>query len=321
VIRHIAARSLNSLILLVLAVIAVFLVVRILPGDPVTAMTGEFPIPADYAQQIRTSYGLDQPLPNQLILYMAAVVRGDLGYSFKNQRSVAELLAQRSVNTLLLGGCALLLATVGGLVLGVIAAAYRSRGVDKLIRLFAAGCYAAPVFWVGQLLILLLAVHLQLLPVAGMTNVRGVGSGAEYVLDLLRHLLLPAFVLALPSTAIHTRILRVAMIDALQADYVRTARAKGLAERTVMLRHALRNALLPLVTIIGLELPRLVAGAVLVETVFAWPGLGRLLFDSISSRDYPVIEAMLLIVTVAVIGANWLADISYTRLDPRIGRV
>jgi peptide/nickel transport system permease protein len=318
--QRILVRSLHSLILVACAVIAVFLVVRLLPGDPVTAITGEYPVPAAYAAEIRASYGIDQPLPVQLALYAATLSRGDLGFSFKNQKSVNQLLRERGVNTLLLGGTAFVLATMLGVTLGVLSAAGRAGFVDRAIRSFAAFSYAAPVFWIGQLLILLLAVRLQVLPVAGMTSARGVSSGPAQVLDVAQHLLLPAIVLALPIAAIHTRILRVSMIEALHAEYVKTARAKGLPEQTVVLRHALRNALLPLITVIALEIPTLFTGSVLVETVFSWPGLGRLLFDSIGSRDYPVVEAMLLLVTVAVIGANWFADILYGRLDPRLTR-
>lgn len=316
--RYILARSMHSSVLVFLAIVAVFLVVRILPGDPVTALTGDFPIPPEYAEEVRRAYGLDQPLPQQLVLYIAALARGDLGFSFKNQKPVSELLLQRGVNTLILGGFAFALGNVLGFLFGVIAAVWRTSPADVLIRLFAAGSYAAPTFWIGQLMILLLAVHLRLLPVSGMGSVRGVSGTGEQALDLLRHMVMPAVVMALPIIAVHARVLRVSMIDALTSDYVRTARAKGLSEKLVVFRHALRNALLPLVTITALEIPRLLTGAVLVETVFSWPGLGRLLFDSISSRDYPVIESMLLLVTLSVIAANWTADLMYSRIDPRV---
>jgi peptide/nickel transport system permease protein len=308
------------LILILAAIVAVFLTVRLLPGDPVTAITGEYPVPAAYAAEIRESYGIDQPLPVQLVKYLGALSRGDLGFSFKNQKSVGDLLRERGVNTLLLGGSAFALATLAGFILGTMAATRRTHFADRAIRGFAGIAYAAPVFWVGQLLILLLAVNLKVLPVAGMSSSRGVAPGPGQVVDLLQHLLLPAIVLALPIAAIQTRILRVSMIEALNADYVRTARAKGLPSGAVVVRHALRNALLPMITIIALEIPALFTGAVLVETVFSWPGLGRLLFDSIGARDYPVVEAMLLLVTMAVIAANWIADLLYGRLDPRIQR-
>jgi peptide/nickel transport system permease protein len=318
--RHVLVRSFHSLVLVAFAILAVFMVVRLLPGDPVTAITGEYPVPAAYAAEIRESYGIDQPLPVQLVRYVAALGRGDLGFSFKNQKAVSQLLRERGVNTLLLGGTAFVLATMAGVVLGVTSATHHLRFGDRAIRSFAAVSYAAPVFWVGQLLILLLAVNLHILPVAGMTASRGVDPGIAQVLDVLQHLALPAFVLALPIVAIHTRILRVSMIEALNTEYIKTARAKGLPENLVVLRHALRNALLPLITVVALEIPSLFTGSVLVETVFAWPGLGRLLFDSIGTRDYPVVEAMVLLVTVAVIGANWIADLLYGRLDPRISR-
>ena len=304
--------------LVILAIISVFLVVRLLPGDPVTAITGEYPVPAAYAAEIRASYGIDKPLPIQLGLYIATLARGDLGFSFKNQKAVGQLLKERGINTLLLGGIAFALATGTGVALGISAATHRWGKADRAIRSFASLAYAAPVFWVGQLLILLLAVQLKVLPVAGMTSVRGVTPGIGQFLDLLSHLILPAIVLALPIAAIHTRILRVSMIDALSTEYVKTARAKGLPDSLVTFRHAFRNALLPLITVIALELPALFTGSVLVETVFSWPGLGRLLFDSIGARDYPVVEAMLLLVTLAVIVANWVADMLYGQLDPRI---
>ncbi len=304
--------------LVLLAILSVFVVVRLLPGDPVTAMTGEYPVPASYAAEIRASYGIDRPLPVQIGLYLAALGRGDLGYSFKNQKPVSTLLAERGGNTLLLGGTAFLLATLTGIFLGIMSAVHRARSADRLIRGFAALSYAAPVFWIGQLLILLLAVQLKILPVAGMTSARGAAPGIGQLVDVVQHLALPALVLALPVAAINTRILRVSMIEALTTEYVLTARAKGLTEKAVLVRHAFRNALLPLVTIIALELPTLFTGSVLVETVFSWPGLGRLLFDSIGSRDYPVVEAMLLLVTIVVIGANWLADTLYGQLDPRM---
>jgi peptide/nickel transport system permease protein len=320
VVRHLVVRTLHSLVLVVFAILSVFIVVRLLPGDPVTAMTGEYPVPASYAAEIRASYGIDKPLPVQVGLYVAALARGDLGYSFKNQKSVTQLLGERGVNTLLLGGTAFVLATALGILLGITSAVQRWSTIDRAIRGFAALSYAAPVFWVGQLLLLLLAVQLKLMPVAGMTSVRGVQPGLPQLFDLLQHMVLPAIVLALPVAAIHTRILRVSMIEALNAEYVKTARAKGLPDHRVVMRHAFRNALLPLITVIALELPTLFTGSVLVETVFAWPGLGRLLFDSIGSRDYPVIEAMLLVVTIVVITANWIADTLYGQLDPRIRR-
>jgi peptide/nickel transport system permease protein len=318
--KHLLVRSIHSLVLVAAAIVSVFLVVRLLPGDPVTAITGEYPVPAAYAAEIRASYGIDKPLPIQLGLYTAALLRGDLGFSFKNQKAVGQLLRERGANSLLLGGSAFVLATLAGVTLGIVSATHRWGKADRAIRSFAALAYSAPVFWVGQLLILLLAVQFKILPVSGMTSVRGVSAGFGQVLDMLQHLALPALVLALPVAAIHTRILRVSMIEALGAEYVKTARAKGLPSHVVVLRHAFRNALLPLITVIALEIPTLFTGSVLVETVFAWPGLGRLLFDSIGARDYPVVEAMLLMVTLAVIAANWIADMLYGQLDPRIRR-
>lgn len=319
--RYVAERSLHSLLLMLAGVATVFLLVRLLPGDPVTALVGDFPVPAGYADEIRKNYGMDQPLPRQFALYVGALAHGDLGFSFKNQQPVSQLLAQRGLNTLLLGGTALALGTAAGMLLGTAAARRPISLADKAIRLFAAVVYAAPVFWVGQLLILALAVGLGLFPVSGMTSLRSSGQGLAAVPDLLHHLALPVLVLALPYTAIQARIARVSMLDALGAEYVRTANAKGLARRMVLYGHAFRNAVLPMITVAGLELPLFLAGSALVETVFSWPGLGRLLFDSIASRDYPVIEGILLAITLVVIAANWVVDLLYGVFDPRIGRV
>jgi peptide/nickel transport system permease protein len=210
-VSHVLVRSVHSLILVGFAILAVFLVVRLLPGDPVTAITGEYPVPAAYAAEIRQSYGIDKPLPVQFGLYVAALARGDLGFSFKNQKSVGQLLRERGANTLLLGGTAFVVATMVGVTLGVVSATRRLGFADRAIRAFAAISYAAPVFWIGQLLILLLAVQLRILPVAGMSSTRGVSPGLGQFVDLLQHLLLPAVVLALPIAAIHTRILRVSL--------------------------------------------------------------------------------------------------------------
>jgi peptide/nickel transport system permease protein len=320
-VRYVAARSLHSLLLALAGVATVFLLVRLLPGDPITAMVGDFPTPPGYADEIRKSYGLDQPLPKQFGLYVAALAHGDLGFSFKNQQPVSRLLVQRGLNTLLLGGSALVLGTAGGILLGLAAAARRDSLADKGICLFAAVSYAAPVFWVGQLLILALSVRLGVLPVSGMSSLRSSGRGLAAAPDVLYHLVLPVIVLALPYVAIQARIARVSMAEALGAEYVKTANAKGLSHKAVLYGHAFRNALLPMITVAGLEMPLFLAGSALVETVFSWPGLGRLLFDSIASRDYPVIEGILLCVTFVVIAANWTVDLLYGVFDPRIGRV
>jgi peptide/nickel transport system permease protein len=293
-----------------------FVVIHTTPGDPVVALGGEHGDAAYYAF-IRAKFGLDRPLPEQLLGYATRVMHGDLGLSFVHGRPVLTVVAERLPATLLLVGSALALSSVAGVTLGVLAARHADRAADLALRTTALLAHAMPSFWLAQVAALTLASGTGLFPVQGITDARRAWTGWRYVLDVLHHLALPALVLAASELALTTRLTRTGLLQALGTDYVRTARAKGLSEATVI-RHALRNALLPLATVIGSRIGMVFTGAVLVETVFAWPGLGQLLLASVRTRDVPVLLGLFVLVSVAVIIANLLTDLAYAWLDPRI---
>lgn len=293
-----------------------FCIIHLAPGDPVIALGGEHGDAAYYAF-LRSRFGLDRPLPEQLLTYVANVLRGDLGTSFVHGRSVARVIAERIPATLLLVFTALALSSAVGVGLGVLAARHRRRPTDAAVNAVTLLGYATPPFWLGQIALLLLAVGTGWFPVQGMTDARGQRAGLAHLLDVLHHLALPVLVLALSELALTTRLVRTGLLEALDSDYVRAARAKGLPEASVV-RHALRNVMLPVITVIGSRAGMFLSGAVLVEVVFAWPGLGRLLLSSLLSRDYPVLLGMFLGISVAVVLANLITDLAYARLDPRI---
>jgi peptide/nickel transport system permease protein len=297
-------------------VIVAFMVIHAAPGDPVLALAGQHGDAAYYAF-IRAKFGLDRPLPEQLLVYAANVVRGDLGLSYVHGRPVLAVVLERLPATLLLMMSALAASSVAGIVLGVAAARRADRPTDLAVRIAGLVGYATPSFWLAQIAALTLALGTGLFPVQGITDARQAWTGWRYAADVVHHLALPALVLAANELALTTRLVRSGLLDALATDYIRTARAKGLPEPAVI-RHALRNALLPVVTVIGGRIGMLFTGAVLVETVFAWPGLGQLLLSSIQTRDMPVLLALFLLVSLAVILTNVMTDLAYAWLDPRI---
>jgi peptide/nickel transport system permease protein len=293
-----------------------FVAVHTAPGDPVLALAGEHGDAAYYAF-IRSKFGLDRPLSEQLVIYVSRVATGDLGQSFVHGRPVAIVIVERLPATLLLIGTALVLSTSVGLALGVLAARRAGRPTDLAVRTASLLAHAMPSFWLAQMAAIALALGTGWFPVQGLTDARRALTGWRYALDVTHHLVLPALVLAAGELALTTRLTRTGMLEALATDYARTARAKGLSERGVV-RHALRNALLPLVAVVGGRAGLVVTGAVLVETVFAWPGLGQLLLSSIQTRDVPILLGLFLLASMAVIVANLVTDIAYAWLDPRI---
>jgi len=296
--------------------VVAFVAVHTAPGDPVLALAGEHGDAAYYAF-IRAKFGLDRPLPEQLVVYAGRVVSGDLGLSFVHGRPVAAVIAERLPATILLIGTALAVSTTIGVALGVLAARRAGQPSDLVLRTAALLAHAMPSFWLAQMAAITLAVGTGWFPVQGLTNARHAFTGWRYALDVLHHLALPALVLAASELALTTRLTRTGVLDALATDYVRTARAKGLPEQGVV-RHALRNALLPVVTVVGSRAGLVVTGAVLVETVFAWPGLGQLLLSSVQTRDVPVLLGLFLLASLTVIVANLVTDLAYAWLDPRI---
>ena len=293
-----------------------FCIIHLAPGDPVIALGGEHGDAAYYAF-LRSRFGLDRPLPEQLLTYVSNVLRGDLGTSFVHGRSVASVIVERVPATLLLVGTALVLSSAAGVGLGILAARLGRRPAGVTLDVAALLGHATPSFWLGQIALLALAVGTGLFPVQGMTDARNPQTGLAHLADVLHHLVLPAIVLAVSELALTTRLVRTGLVEALGTDYVRAARAKGLPEALVV-RHALRNVMLPVITVIGSRAGMFLSGAVLVEVVFAWPGLGRLLLSSLLSRDYPVLLGMFLIVSVGVVLANLITDLAYARFDPRI---
>lgn len=283
--------------------IAVFMILRLVPGDPARLASG-LEANEDTIAALRQQLGLNDPIHVQYGHFIAGLATGDLGRSIKNRQPVTEVLASRVPATLELAAASLLVALVIGLGAGILAALRRGSAVDTGSMVLALLGVSMPSFWLGLMLIFLFAVTLRWLPTSG--------SGG------LQHLVMPAITLGTGSAAIIARMSRAGLIEALSQDYVRTARAKGLAQRIVVARHALRNAMIPTVTVIGLQCGTLLAGSVVTETVFAWPGIGRLLVDSVALRDYPVIQAIVLLFALIFMVTNLLVDVSYALLDPRI---
>ena len=313
------ARRLLALFPLVLGVVLLgFAIVQLAPGDPVQVLVGDYPAPPEYVKQVRERFGLDAPRWVQLGRYVAEVARGNLGYSFFYNQPVREVLASRLGATLLLMSSALVLAAVGGVLLGVAGGRRPGSWVDHVLMLLGLVGYSLPVFWLGQLLLIAFSIKLDLLPTQGMRSIAFNLTPVERMLDVVRHLALPALTLATRYVALNVRLTRTSLVEVSAMDYLTTARAKGLAERIVIYKHALRNALIPVVTVMGVNVGHLVAGAVLTETVFAWPGLGRLIFEAILHRDYPVMLGGLLLTSVFVVVGNLLADLACALIDPRI---
>ncbi len=300
---YIARRLLTILPTLLGVLLAVFLMVRLAPGDPAQLLAGEFATPETLAD-IRQRFGLDQPWYVQLGLYAVNVAKGDLGQSVRTRKPVAYELSQYFPNTLRLTLGAMLVALLIGIPAGIIAAIRPGTVFDLLAMLGALIGVSMPVFWFGLMAILIFSVQLGWFPVAGMGT--------------LWHLVLPAITLGTGTAAILARMTRSAMLEVLSQDYIRTARAKGVAGRVVVFKHALRNALIPVVTITGLQFGGLLEGAVITETVFAWPGIGQLLVGSILARDYPVVQGAVLLIAVAFILINLVVDLLYGAIDPRI---
>ncbi|GIV98148.1 MAG: peptide ABC transporter permease [Herpetosiphonaceae bacterium] len=314
---YVARRLLQAVPLVLGVLVITFVLIHVAPGDPITILAGDGG-DAAYYEEMRARFGLDRPLPEQLVRYIAEVARGNFGYSFRYQQPVYNVVFAHVPATLLLMGTALLLSTSLGLLLGTLAALRSRSPLDHSITAGTSAIDAIPVFWLGQLLMLAFAVKLGVFPIQGMRSVRYDYTGIRGVLDILHHLALPALTLALAQLALIARLTRTSLRQVLAEDFIRTARAKGLAERMVLWRHALRNALLPIVTVIGGHIGVLLTGAALTETIFAWPGLGRLLLDSVLSRDYPLIMAIFILVSAMVVLANLLTDLIYTLLDPRV---
>ena len=315
--RFFIRRAVQSLFLILILIAVNFLLIHVAPGNPVHMLAGQSG-DEKYYEFIRAKFGLDQPLTTQLWIYLSSVLRGDLGYSLGYQQPVLRVILERIPATLLLMLSAILLSTTVGVVLGVEAARRENSFIDRVINTVALLGYSIPSFSVGLLLLIVFALHIGLFPAQNMSSANQELTGLTYLLDVLRHLTLPAATLAIVQFAQVMRLTRTQMLNALRENFITTARSKGLKERQIVYGHALRNEMIPLVTILGSDFGTLLSGAVLVETVFAWPGLGRLLIDSIAMRDYPVLMGIFLMISISVAVANLFTDIVYSLLDPRI---
>ncbi len=314
-----AGRLAKAVVVLLLIVVANFILIHAAPGDPAKVMAGEAGAADEiFIQQLRERFGLDQPFHVQLGTYMKGVVQLDLGYSYRQQRPVLDLIMERLPATLLLTITAFVISLTLGVVLGVIAAARQGKWTDSLVTSLSLLFYATPLYWVALMAVLLFSVQLDLLPGYGYATVGSSATGLAHVLDVAQHLILPALTLGLFFTAVYMRMTRASMLEVSRMDYVKTARAKGLSPGRIQRRHILRNALLPVVTLAGLQAGQLVGGAVLTETVFAWPGIGRLMFEALLQRDYNLLLGILLVSAAMVIAFNIITDVIYTIIDPRI---
>jgi peptide/nickel transport system permease protein len=317
--RFLVLRLLKAVVVIFAITIACFLLIHAAPGDPASVMAGESgAADAKFMLQLRHQFGLDQPLSTQLWLYLKSIARLDLGFSHRQQQPVLSLILQRLPATLLLTVTAFVFAIVAGVALGAMAARRVGRISDSVITVLALGFYATPIFWVGLMLVLVFSVWLGWLPSFGMNTVGADLHGWAAVADTARYLVLPALTLGLFYMAVYARLTRSAMLDVAGEDFVRTARAKGVPEGRILRRHILRNALLPVVTLAGIQAGQLIGGSVLVETVFAWPGIGRLAFDALLARDYQVLLGVFLTTAILVVLFNLATDLIYLVIDPRM---
>jgi len=315
---YLLQRLLYTVPLLLGAVTIVFVLVHLAPGSPVDYIIGDAGADKAMIARLTAEMGLDQPLYVQLLRYLWQVASGNLGYSFASNAPVLDLILDRLPATLLLMGSQLVFSIALGIGLGLLSVRRPNASLDNTITVFSLASFAIPIFWLGQLLILGFGYYLDWLPIQGMIDLRAGYAGFDLVLDVARHMVLPVLTLTLYNLALILRLTRGSLLEVLGQEYIKVARAKGLSNNTVLIKHALRNALLPVVTVIGLEFRALIAGAVLTETVFAWPGLGRLTFDAINARDYPLLMGMFIFISVLVAVGNLITDLLYATLDPRI---
>lgn len=317
--RYVAKRALQALPTIGLIVLTTFILLRLAPGDIAQVLAGEAGGgDPEYIEKLRATFGLDEPLPIQFGKYLLQLVQFNLGYSFRYQVPVVELIGGRLGATLLLMITGLVLAVAIGLPLGTIAARYEGKWLDKLISGASLLVYATPNFLLGIALILLFSVKLRWVPIGGFIDPYGADNWSAIVISVSRHLILPALTLGLFYGAIYARLTRSTISEIATQDYVLTARAKGLSSWRLIGRHMLRNAMLPLVTMIGMQVAGMIGGAVLIETVFAWPGIGRLAFEAVFQRDYNLLCGIVLCSAVLVVIVNLTVDLLYTVLDPRV---
>lgn len=314
----------KALVVVLGVVIINFFLIRLAPGDPAAVLAGQAGAgDAAYVDQLRVAFGLDKPVLTQLFLYLKGVVQLDLGFSYRNHVPVLDLIVERLPATFLLMSCAFVFSIVLGVLLGVVAAKARHRNkrrwIDSSVMTGALLLYATPLFWLSLMGILLFSVVLGWLPAFGMETVGANLTGWARAGDIALHLILPTVTLGCFFMAVYVRLTRASMLEVIGMDFVKTARAKGVSPSRVIRAHVLRNALLPVITFAGIQLGQMAGGAVLTETVFAWPGIGRLMFDALLQRDYQLLLGIFLVTSIMVVVFNLLTDVLYRLIDPRIG--
>ena len=315
----IAQRIGKAVIVLLAIVVLNFFLIRMAPGDPALVMAGEAGAGDQiFVAQLRDKFGLDKPLPVQLYLYMKGIVSLDLGFSFRQQMPVAKLILDRLPATLLLTGTAFAISLAFGVLFGTLAARRAGSWMDTAITVLALIFYATPLFWIALMAILLFSVALDWLPSFGYETIGAHYTGLAHVLDVGAHLIMPAATIGLFFMATYTRMTRASMLEVNRLDFVKTARAKGLSDNVIQRRHVLRNALLPVVTLAGVHAGTLIGGAVLTETVFAWPGIGRLMYEALLQRDYNLLLGVFVVCSAMVLIFNLVTDLIYRMVDPRI---
>jgi peptide/nickel transport system permease protein len=317
--RYVGRRLLLAIPTILTILVLNFALLHLAPGDAADVLAGEAgSATPEYMARLRQTFGLDQPLHVQLLAYLKNAVTFDLGYSFRHSMPVSQLIASRLGPTVLLMLTVFLLSVGFGVLLGALAARNLNRFTDNLLSLLAIVAYATPVFWAGLMFIVLFSIRLGWFPTSGMETVAAFNEGWARVVDIAHHLVLPAVTLSLFYIALYTRLMRASVLDQYAMDYVITARAKGLTERQIARRHVLRNAALPVLTMAGVQFGALFGGAVVVETVFGWPGLGLLAYESLFARDINLLLGIFFISACLVVVVNLLVDLSYSLLDPRI---
>ncbi len=312
-VTYLLKRLIGAVPLLLGVSLILFGVLHLAPGGPLDVYADNPSVSPEALAQMRTAFGLDQPLPVQYVSWVTAFFQGEWGFSIRTARPVVQEIGERVGPTLLLGGTSFVVSLLIAIPLGVLSAVRKYSAVDYGITFLSFLGVSMPVFWLALMLQLVFAVQWRILPSAGMQTI-----GSDSLLDIARHLILPAGILAFASVAGWSRYMRSSMVDVLAQDYVRTAKAKGVPERSVVYRHALRNGLIPIITVVALDFATILSGAVITETIFAWPGMGRLFIESMNGRDYPVLMALMMVGSFALIVSNLVADLAYGAADPRI---
>lgn len=317
--KYLLKKILQASVTLIIVLIFNYILFHIMPGDPLTMLIRNPKASPEAVEKLTVLFGLDKPWYIQFGLYFKQLFKGDLGMSFMFKKPVLEVIASKIMPTIVLVGIAEVFAIVIGIIIGVIAAWKRQTKIDVISLSFSLVTYSMPTFWLGIILVAIFSVYLGILPTSGMVTAGRIFSNSwAQIVDMGKHLVLPSLTLTLVLIGEYSLVMRSSLLDVLTEDYITTAKAKGFSDKWIIRKHALPNAMLPVVTIIAINLGFIIAGAIQIETVFSWPGIGRLMYEALKNRDYPLLQGIFLIISIGVIFANLFADILYSYLDPRV---